>query len=159
VTDGKINVLFVCKDNSIRSVIAHALLNRFSKDRFRVFSCGRQPAAEIHPRTIHMLEAQGLSLEHRQPRSLGEFLGDGAPEMDLVINLCDDSLPRLPGNPVVAHWGISDPMSEGSDTISERIAFRRTFRELENRVMLIALLRHQSREERLVHEAARAQAA
>jgi len=159
VSDGKINVLFVCKDNSIRSVIAHALLNRFSRDRFRVFSCGLQPAAKIHPRTLQMLDAQGLPLEYRQPRSLSEFLGDGAPEMDLVINLCDEPLPRLPGNPFTAHWGITDPISHADDMIGERIAFRRTFRELENRVMLIALLRHQSREERRSHEAPGAQAA
>lgn len=159
MTDGKINVLFVCKDNSIRSIIAQALLNRFSQDRFRAFSCGLQPAAEFHPRTMEMLKAQGLPLEHPQPRSLSEFLGDGAPEMDLVINLCDQPLPRLPGNPFAAHWGISDPMAHRGDLVSERITFRRTFRELENRVRLIALLRYQSREERLAHEAVGAQAA
>lgn len=159
MTDGRINVLFVCKDNAIRSVIAHALLNRFSRDRFRVFSCGLNPAPEIHPRTLQMIDAQGLPLEHRQPRSLSEFLGEGAPEMDLVINLCDEPLPRLPGNPAVAHWGITDPITHGGDAVGEGLAFRRTFRELENRVMLVALLRHQTREERRAREAGQAQAA
>ncbi len=159
MSDGKINVLFVCQDNAVRSVIAHALLNRFSQDRFRVFSCGLDPAPGIHPRTLQMLDTQGLRIEHRLPRSLNEFLGDGAPEMDLVINLCDGTLPRLPGDPVVAHWGITDPITHGSDMVSERLAFRRTFRELENRVMLIALLRHRTREERRARERAQVQAA
>lgn len=159
MTDGKIKVLFVCKDNAIRSVIAHALLSRFSRDRFCVFSCGLNPAREIHPLTLRMIEAHGLPLDQRQPRKLSDFLGEAAPEMDLVINLCDEPLPRLPGNPVVAHWGITDPITHGGDTVSEGLAFRRTFRELENRVMLIALLRHQTREERLAHETAQAQAA
>ena len=156
MTEGKINVLFVCRDNAIRSIIAHALLNRFSRDRFRVFSCGLDPATEIHPLTLHMIDAHGLPLDQRQPRGLGEFLCADSPEMDLVINLCDEPPPRMPGSPLVAHWGISDPKQHGSDIISERNAFRRTFRELETRVMLLALVRHQSREERRAHETAQA---
>jgi len=159
MADGTINVLFVCEDNSIRSIIAHALLNRFSGNRFQAFSCGLQPAAEFHPRTIEMINTQRLALGHRRPRSLSEFLGDGAPEMDLVINFCDEPLPRLPGNPFIAHWGITDPLSEGSDAVRESLAFRRTFRELETRVRLLSLLRHPSREERLAQEAAQAQGA
>jgi protein-tyrosine-phosphatase len=159
MTDGKINVLFVCKDNSIRSIIAHALLNRFSGDRFRVFSCGLEPAAEIHRRTIEMLSAQGLPLEHRRPRSLSEFLGNCALEMDFVINLCDEPLPRLPGSPFIAHWGITDPLSEGGDAARETMAFGRTFRELENRVRLFALLPHQSRAQRLTRKESGAEAA
>ena len=156
MTNGTINVLFVCKDNSIRSIIAHALLNRFAGNRFRVFSCGLQPAAKIHPRAIEMLTAQGLPVENSATRSVSDFLAAAAPEMDFVINLCDEPLPRLPGNPFTAHWGITNPLSEGSDPADQTMAFRRTFRELENRVRLFALLRHQSREERPARKEARA---
>jgi protein-tyrosine-phosphatase len=149
MADGTINVLFVCKDNSIRSIIAQALLNRFSGNRFRAFSCGLQPAAKIHPRTVEMLDTHGLPLEHRRPRSISALVGNCAPEMDFVINLCDEPLPRLPGRPFIAHWGISDPLSEGGDAALEARAFQRTFRELENRVRLFALLRHPPRGERL----------
>jgi arsenate reductase len=79
--------------------------------------------------------------------------------MDFVINLCDEPLPRLPGNPFIAHWGITDPMSQGSDAAREALAFRRTFRELETRIRLFVVLRHQSREERLSHGEHRAEAA
>jgi len=84
---------------------------------------------------------------------------DGAPEMDLVINFCDEPLPRLPGNPFIAHWSITDPLlAAGTDAARESLAFRRSFQELETRVRLLALLRHPSREERLTQEAARARA-
>ena len=159
MTAGTINVLFVCKDNSIRSIIAQALLNRFSGNRFRVFSCGLEPAVKIHPRTVEMLTAHGLPVEDLWTRSVADFFAASAPEMDFVINLCDEPLPRLPGNPFTAHWGITDPLPEAGDAAREAMAFRQTFRELENRVRLFAILRHQPREERLTRKEQRAEAA
>ena len=149
MSDGTMNVLFVCKDNSIRSIAAQALLNRFGGNRFHAFSCGLQPAAKIHPRTVEMLTAHGLPGETLRTRSMSDFLAASAPDMDFVINLCDEPLPRLPGNPFIAHWGITDPLSGGSDATREALAFRRTFRELETRIRLFSVLRHQPREERL----------
>jgi len=157
--DGKINVLFVCKDNSIRSIIAQALLSRFSGNRFRAFSCGLEPAAKIHPRTLEMLTTHGLPVENTGTCGASDFLLASAPEMDFVINLCDEPIPRLPGNPFFAHWGITDPLSEAGDAAREAIAFRRTFRELENRIRLFAVLRHQLPEERPTRKEARAEAA
>jgi arsenate reductase (thioredoxin) len=45
MTTDAINVLFVCKDNSMRSIIAQALLSRFAGNRFPAFSCGLEPLA------------------------------------------------------------------------------------------------------------------
>lgn len=45
MADGTINVLFVCKDNSMRSIIAQALLNRFAGNRFPAFICWLEPLA------------------------------------------------------------------------------------------------------------------
>jgi protein-tyrosine-phosphatase len=149
VSDDKINVLFVDKDNSIRSIVALALLDRFAGNRFRTFSAGLHPAPEIHPRTIEMLNTQGLPIEYHRPRCLSEFLHDTAPEMDLVINLSGELLPCLPGNPQIARWRITDPLFEKRDPLGQLAAFRRTFRELENRIRLFALLRHPMRRQRL----------
>ena len=159
MSDSKINVLFVCDDNSIRSIIAEALLNRFSADRFHVFSCGHNPAREIHPRTVEMLNRNGLKLRDPRPRSLSEFVCDGAPEMDLIINLSDQPLPRMPGSPVVATWRITHPILRAKDAADEVIAFRRTFRELENRIRLISLLRYETGKKRRAKEPQLPQAA
>lgn len=156
MNDDKINVLFVCQDNSIRSVIAQALMKRFAGNRFEVFSCGLQPAERVHPRTVEMLTTQGLTMELK-PRHVRDFLAASAPEMDFVINLCEEPLPRMPGNPFRAHWGITDPLRVNG--MSEATAFRRTFRELENRVRLFAVLRHETRAERLAHREIHAEAA
>jgi len=159
MTDGKINVLFVCKDNAIHSIAAQVLLNRFGGKRFRAFSCGLQPAEKIHPRTVEMLAAHGVPGEGCRTRSVADFSTASAPEMDFVINLCDEPIPRLPGNPFMAHWRITDPSSEAGDPAREALAFRRAFRELETRIRLFSVLRHQPREEQRVHAAPQAQAA
>ena len=54
-----LNVLFVCEANSIRSIMAEAILNRFGGDRFTAFSAGFEPAAELHPLTVEMAQASG----------------------------------------------------------------------------------------------------
>ena len=139
-----LNVLFVCHGNSTRSIMAEALLNRFGDGRFKAFSAGIRPDAELHPRTAEILRASGLTLANLKPKNLNEFTTPSAPRMDFVISMGIDLAPALrgiSGNPMRAQWGISDPLS-ASDAGGESLAFRRTFRELENRIRLFVLLRH-----------------
>ena len=139
-----LNVLFVCEKNSIRSIMAEALLHRFSNGRFRAYSADLNPASELHPLTAEMLQASGLPTANLKPRNLSEFREPSAPKMDLVISIGSgvNSLPDLPGNPMVARWGISEPMTGNDDLLGEKVSFRRAFRELENRIRLFVLVRH-----------------
>ena len=143
-----LNVLFVCQGNSARSIMAEALLNRFSDGRFRAFSAGIEPAAELHPHATETLRAAGLAVANLKPKSVSEFATPSAPRMDFVISMGKDlgkdlapALRGIPGSPLRAQWGISDPLGT-SDANEETSAFRRTFRELENRIRLFVLLRH-----------------
>jgi len=140
-----LNVLFVCQGNSARSIMAEALLNRFSDGRFRAFSAGIEPEAELHPRAAEMLRVSGIGVTNLKPKSVSEFAMPSAPKMDFVISMGADlapSLSGLPGTPMRAQWGISDPIGFDGDAIGETLAFRRAFRELENRIRLFVLLRH-----------------
>jgi arsenate reductase len=100
MTKGRINVLFVDRDNSTRSVAAEALLTRFGGKRFRSFSCGLHPAAKINPHTLEMMTAQGLAVENLTTRGMSEFSPGSAREMDFVINLCDEPLPSIARQPL-----------------------------------------------------------
>jgi arsenate reductase len=65
--------------------------------------------------------------------------------MDFVISMGKNpaAAPRgLPGNPMQAQWGISDPVAGDGDASAQRFAFRRALRELENRIRLFVLVRH-----------------
>ena len=139
-----LNVLFVCQGNSARSIMAEALLNRFGDGRFKAFSAGIRPEAQLHPRTVETLRASGIAVANLKPKNINEFMTPSAPRMDFVISMGADlgpSLRAIPGSPLRAQWGISDPLS-ASDAADEAFAFRRTFRELENRIRLFVLLRH-----------------
>ncbi len=107
------NVLFLCTGNSARSVLAEALLNHLGKTHFKAFSAGSQPKRQVHPTAIKVLQEKGISTDHFRSKSWDEFAVDSAPNMDVVITVCDNAAaevcPVWPTHPIVAHWRISDP--------------------------------------------------
>jgi protein-tyrosine-phosphatase len=147
-----LNVLFVCERNSVRSIMAEALLNRFSDGRFRAFSAGTEPATELHPMAVEMLEGSGLAVGNLKPKSVSEFAEASAPAMDFIISIGSVAAPLrpIPGNPMRAQWGISDPVAAGEDAVARKFAFRRAFRELENRIRLFVLVRHHREADRSI---------
>ena len=130
--------------------MAEALLNRFGDGRFRAYSADLNPAAELHPLTTEMLKGSGLATANLRPRHLSEFMASGAPKMDFVICIGNGMTPPrgLPGDPMVVRWGISEPTIAGGDPRGDKLAFRRAFRELENRIRLFVLVRHDRGAER-----------
>jgi arsenate reductase len=132
------NVLFLCTGNSARSILAEAFLNAEGKGRFRAFSAGSFPKAAVNPLALALLEQLGYSTESLRSKSWDEFALPGAPAMDFVFTVCDQAAgevcPVWPGQPVSAHWGISDPAAvEGSDA-EKMQAFREALRMLSNRI-------------------------
>jgi arsenate reductase (thioredoxin) len=140
------NVLFLCKGNSARSIMAEALLNRFGSGRFTAFSAGVEPAKEVDPMALELLRLHGLSTETLRSKSWPELSASSAIRIDFVINVCEAPLTEVmaafPGNPVRAHWRIRDPASATSTELERMNAFRVAFRELETRIRLFVLLRH-----------------
>ena len=69
-----------------------------------------------------------------------EFSAPDSPQMDFVFTVCDraaaESCPVWPGQPMTAHWGISDPAAESGDEFNRKAAFHRAFAELENRISI-----------------------
>ena len=148
MADGAINVLFVCEGNSVRSVMAQALLTRFGDARFHAFSAGLRPDGEVHPMTIETLKGSGLSVAGIEPKHVQEFLNPAAPSMDIVISMSEGATATLanwPGHPLTAYWRITDPISESSGDPGQKFAFHRAFRELENRIRLLVLVNQHKR--------------
>lgn len=125
--------------------MAEALLKRFGDGRFHAFSAGIEPASDVHPLTIETIKASGLPTANLKPVSLREFLAASDQRLDFVIGIGKEvtKLPiSLPGHPFTARWGITDPMASAG-ALPEKLAFRRAFREIENRIRLFVLVRHQ----------------
>lgn len=131
--------------------MAEALLNRFGDGRLRAFGADLEPAAVIHPLTLEILRSVGLDTAHLRPRPLRDFVTPNAPKMDFVICLGPKSMlstvSGLPGKPMFASWNISEPIISEHDPSAQRLALRRAFRELENRIRLFALVRHDRQSE------------
>jgi protein-tyrosine-phosphatase len=111
----KYKVLFLCRENSARSIIAEALLRELAGHRFDAFSAGPEPAARVHPFAVAQLRPGISDLGVLSPKSWLEFTGEWAPRMDLVIAL-DDSVdarhaPAFPGAPPSCIWNFADPLA------------------------------------------------
>ena len=141
------NILVLCTGNSARSILGEALLNRLGGGDIRAFSAGSKPAGKVNPAAIALLEDKGFETSGLRSKSWEEFAGPDAPDMDLVITVCDsaakETCPIWPGAPVQVHWGIPDPAAvKGSDE-EVRAAFERACGQLERRIRAFLDLRKQ----------------
>ncbi|HJR72898.1 MAG TPA: arsenate reductase ArsC [Luteimonas sp.] len=137
------NVLFLCTGNSARSIMAEALLNTLGADRFRAFSAGSHPSGQVQPIAAELAQSLGYAAERLRSKSWDEFAGADAPEMDLVITVCDnaagETCPVWLGQPTLAHWGVPDPVAEKDDDARRR-AFVGAFATLRKRIELLLAL-------------------
>lgn len=144
MSDRQFNVLFLCTGNSARSIFAEALLNRLGRGRFRAFSAGSHPTGEVHPRAIAELHRNNYSTEGLYSKDWSEFATPDAPKMDFVFTVCDraaaEPCPVWPGQPMTAHWGVTDPTQIEGDELMVKTAFSTAFRELQNRISIFVNL-------------------
>ena len=138
------NVLFLCMANSARSIFAEAILNRDGGQRFAAYSAGARPAGTVNPHTLQLLATLGYDTADLRSKSWDEFAVPGAPHMDFVITVCDETAgeacPVWPNQPVTVHWGIPDPVREDGDELDRAFAFREAFRALETRIKIFVAL-------------------
>ena len=110
------HVLILCTHNSARSVLSEAMLNHWARQLgrdVRAHSAGSSPSGRINPHALQVLEAAGIDTAGTRSKSWDEFAAPGAPEMRIVITVCDsaaaETCPLWPGSPVRIHWGYPDP--------------------------------------------------
>ena len=139
------NVLFLCTGNSARSILAEALINHWGRGRFVGYSAGSHPKGQVHPRTIEVLQQYRMPTEGLHSKSWEEFARPGAPALHFVFTVCDraaqEVCPVWPGQPMTAHWGISDPAATEGSHEQQLLAFRKAFRELDARIKIFTSLR------------------
>lgn len=150
---GTHNVLFLCKHNASRSLMAEAILNKIGEGRFKAYSAGTHPSDVAHPYTLAVLANEGFDVAGLQPKPVSAFLDNDAPKIDMVIGLCnslqeDTEIDGL--FPMTAHWHINDSDSVSADSDADKQAFSQVMRQLSQRIHLFANL-PEDKIEHLVH--------
>ncbi|MBI2753320.1 MAG: arsenate reductase ArsC [Betaproteobacteria bacterium] len=138
------NILFLCTGNSARSILAEAYLNGAGRGRFAAFSAGSHPAGAINPFAWELLAKNRIETAGLRSKGWDEFTRPGAPALDFVFTVCDDAAgevcPVWPGQPMTAHWGVTDPAAVTGSDEEKRKAFVRAFSELCARINLFMSL-------------------
>jgi arsenate reductase len=133
----KINVLILCTGNSARSILAEAILTRLGKGNIIAYSAGSLPKGAVHPMALELLKSNCYPIESFRSKSWDEFTTSNAPEMDIVITVCDraanEICPIWQGNPLMIHWGVADPDRPDLSLIKQKSLFKSIYQELEQK--------------------------
>ncbi len=134
----RFNVLFLCTQNSARSIMAECVLSRLGEGKFCAFSAGSHPRGEINPHALDLLRKEGYDVGKSRSKSWDEFAEADAPRLDFVFTVCDQAAgevcPIWPGQPMTAHWGLPDPARAVGNEAEKRLAFADCLRMLNQRI-------------------------
>jgi arsenate reductase (thioredoxin) len=148
-----LNVLFLCTHNSARSILSEALLNHLGQGRFKGFSAGSSPRdnQQPNPLGLQVLREAGIATEGLASKSWDVFALPDAPQMDLIITVCDNAAGEVcpllnkplasasdgPGQPATAHWSYADPSAGDASDAEKLAAFKQTLLAIQRRIELL----------------------
>lgn len=128
------NVLFLCTGNSCRSILAEATFKHLAPAGWQVMSAGSQPTGQVHPRSLALLQREGIACDGYYSKSWEQL--PATP--DIVITVCGsaagETCPAYLGPVLRSHWGVADPAhATGSDDEIDA-AFFTAYRILRTRI-------------------------
>ena len=109
-------VLFLCTHNAGRSLAAKVLMDHYGHGQVDVRSAGSEPANELNPAVVAVLQERGLDPSTEFPKPLTDGLATAA---DVVVTMgCGDTCPLYPGKRYL-DWelqgGVESPLFEDCD--------------------------------------------
>ena len=134
------NVLFLCTGNSCRSILGEATFNHLAPAGWRAMSAGSKPTGQVHPRSLALLQHEGIATEGHYSKSW-----DDLPQTpDIVITVCasaaGETCPVYLGPVLRTHWGVDDPAHVTGTDAEIDAAFMRAYRTLRNRIEALLAL-------------------
>lgn len=134
------HILFLCTGNACRSILAEATFNHLAPPHMRAISAGSHPTGMVHPRSLALLQREGISTAGLHSKSWHAL--SHTPQV--VITVCSsaagETCPVYLGQAIRAHWGVADPAkAEGSAAEIEAV-FAETYRILRRRIEALLAL-------------------
>lgn len=128
------NILILCTGNSCRSILAEATFNHLAPAGWRAISAGSQPAGYVHPRSLALLQREGINIDGLVSKSW-----DKLPfTPDIVITVCasaaGETCPAYLGPVLRSHWGVEDPAKATGSDAEIDAAFKTAYRILRHRI-------------------------
>jgi len=128
------NVLMLCTGNSCRSILAEATFNHLAPQGWCAISAGSKPAGYVHPRSIALLQREGIATEGYYSKSWENL----PVTPDIVISVCgnaaNEACPAYLGPVLRAHWGVDDPAHASGTDAEIDAAFMQAYRILRRRI-------------------------
>ncbi len=128
------NVLFLCTGNSCRSILAEATFNHLAPSGWKAVSAGSRPTGEVHPRSLSLLNREGISTVGYASKSWDDL----PVRPDIVITVCasaaGEECPAYLGKVMRAHWGVEDPAHVSGTDREIDAAFETAYRILRARI-------------------------
>jgi arsenate reductase (thioredoxin) len=134
------NVLFLCTGNSCRSILAEATFNHLAPPGWKAMSAGSRPAGYVHPRSLALLEREGIATAGLVSKSW-----DALPATpDIVVTVCasaaGEACPAYLGPVLRTHWGVDDPAHATGTDAEIDAAFLSAYRILRHRIAALLAL-------------------
>ena len=134
------NVLFLCTGNSCRSILAEATFNHLAPAGWTAMSAGSRPAGCVHPRSLALLEREGIATSGLHSKSWDAL--PAAP--DVVVTVCasaaGETCPVYLEPALRAHWGVEDPAHAAGTDAQIDAAFTSAHRILRHRIVALLAL-------------------
>ncbi|NEX63328.1 arsenate reductase ArsC [Noviherbaspirillum galbum] len=128
------NVLFLCTGNSCRSILGEGTFNHLAPAGWKAMSAGSKPTGYVHPRSIALLQREGISTEGYHSKSWDDL--PATP--DIVITVCasaaGETCPAYLGPVLRTHWGVEDPAHATGTDEEIDAAFMKAYRILRARI-------------------------
>lgn len=128
------NILFLCTGNSCRSILAEATFNHLAPKGWGAMSAGSEPAGYVHPRSLALLEREGIATQGLYSKSWDDL----PVTPDVVVTVCasaaGETCPVYLGSVLRTHWGVDDPAKATGTDADIDAAFVTAYRILRARI-------------------------
>lgn len=108
-------ILFICRHNSCRSILAEAIARQFLPKRFEVASAGSEPLGDLNPYMKNYIRAMAQDPADYRSKSLEELTGF---HPDIVISVCDqlhgEVCPSWLADGIRVNWELSNTLENCS---------------------------------------------